>query len=67
MNDLVAEATGVDIMGTFGGDGDLSGAKAAAEAALRALGDKESMVGLYKLNSVENHSLKAPGFNPQTY
>ena len=47
MNDLVKEATGVDVMGDFGGDAaDLEGAKAAAEAALRALGDKESMAGI---------------------
>ena len=44
MNDLVMEATGVDVMGNFAGD--LAGAKAAAEAALRALGDKESMGGI---------------------
>ena len=47
MNDLVKEATGVDVMGDFGGDAaDLEGAKAAAEAALRGLGDKESMAGI---------------------
>jgi lysyl-tRNA synthetase class 2 len=51
MNDLVFEAAGVDIMGTFGGgdsggSGDLAGARAAAEAALRRLGDKESMAGI---------------------
>ena len=47
MNDLVKEATGVNVMGDFGGDAaDLEGAKAAAEAALRALGDKESMAGI---------------------
>jgi len=44
MNDLVKEAAGVDLMGDYAGD--LSGAKAAAEAALRALGDKESMSGI---------------------
>ena len=32
MNDLVEEATGVDIMGTYGGDGgDLAGAKVGVE------------------------------------
>jgi lysyl-tRNA synthetase class 2 len=43
MNDLVKEYTGecaLDIMGTFGETKDVDGAKAAAEAALRALGDK---------------------------
>ena len=44
MNDLVAEATGLDILGGFGGEkNDLAGAKAAAEDALRKLGDKEAM------------------------
>ena len=46
MNDLVKEAAGVDVMGDYGHNGDLAGAKAAAEAALRALGDKESMSGI---------------------
>jgi lysyl-tRNA synthetase class 2 len=52
MNDLVSERCGVDILNTFGegrggeNEGDLEACKAAAEAALRALGDKESMAGI---------------------
>ena len=52
MNDLVSERCGVDILNTFGEgrggehEGDLEACKAAAEAALRALGDKESMAGI---------------------
>jgi hypothetical protein len=34
------------------------------EILARLVTSKEYVVGLYKLKSVETHSLKAPGFNP---
>jgi hypothetical protein len=35
-----------------------------ASKALASLAADPALVGLYKLNPVETHSLKAPGFNP---
>ena len=52
MNDLVIERCGLDVMNTFGegrggeSAGDLEACKAAAERALRALGDGEAMAGV---------------------
>ena len=46
MNDLVLEATGVDVLGAFGERRDVAGARDAATAALRALGTKEALAGI---------------------
>ena len=52
MNDLVLEQCGIDVLNTFGegrggvSAGDLEACKAAAETALRALGDGEALAGV---------------------
>ena len=57
MNDLVSERCGLDVLNTFGAgrggehEGDLEACKAAAETALRALGDGEALAGVAGVQS----------------